>query len=197
MDHEQHESGTVAPESNFIANMRRRRESLGMSQSDLAAQMADLGWKTFRQATVSRLEKGDRPLRLAEAEALAQILRSNVTAMVRPAVEREIVEALDALAEDITLAASGAAVARSDFQAAKDGIKASSDFLAPGAGDSKGERAQVQAALDATAKAVEQAERIIDLSADDLAALGGDVAAVIQAQARLYSLKRGARRGDD
>ncbi|BDI23548.1 hypothetical protein L3i23_23240 [Herbiconiux sp. L3-i23] len=42
----------------------------GMSQRLLATRMRDLGWP-WSQATVSSVEKGERPLRLAEAEALA------------------------------------------------------------------------------------------------------------------------------
>lgn len=44
-----------------------------MSQKDLAAAMRGAGFK-WSQATVWSVEKGERPLRLTEAEAVAQIL---------------------------------------------------------------------------------------------------------------------------
>lgn len=44
-----------------------------MSQAELAAHMKDLGWK-WSQSTVWSIERGDRPLRLAEAEDLLPIL---------------------------------------------------------------------------------------------------------------------------
>jgi hypothetical protein len=44
-----------------------------MSQQDLARQMRELGWK-WSQSTVWSIERGDRPLRLGEAVALARIL---------------------------------------------------------------------------------------------------------------------------
>ncbi|GEB94399.1 helix-turn-helix domain-containing protein [Microbacterium lacticum] len=48
------------------------------SQKDLASAMRELGFK-WSQATVWSIEKGERPLRLSEAEALAQVMgRSNL-----------------------------------------------------------------------------------------------------------------------
>lgn len=45
-----------------------------MSQKDLAERMRERGWK-WSQATVWSIEKGERPLRLAEAEDVAHILQ--------------------------------------------------------------------------------------------------------------------------
>ncbi|MEW1708011.1 helix-turn-helix transcriptional regulator [Microbacterium sp. NPDC089190] len=44
-----------------------------MSQSDLAKRMRDRGFK-WSQATVWSVEKGERPLRLSESEAVAELL---------------------------------------------------------------------------------------------------------------------------
>ena len=49
-----------------------------MSQKDLATRMRTLGWK-WSQATVWSVETGERPLRLAEATDLAQILNTHVS----------------------------------------------------------------------------------------------------------------------
>jgi hypothetical protein len=52
-------------------NIRRVRGD--KSQKDVAAAMSDRGWK-WSQSTVWSVEKGERPLRVAEAEDLATIL---------------------------------------------------------------------------------------------------------------------------
>jgi ribosome-binding protein aMBF1 (putative translation factor) len=50
------------------------RERAGLSQKELAAAMTDRGFK-WAQATVSQIEKGERPLRLSEADHLAELIR--------------------------------------------------------------------------------------------------------------------------
>ena len=55
-------------------NMQRLRSALSMSQADLASRMKDAGFK-WSQATVWSVEKGERPLRLSEAEELSALLR--------------------------------------------------------------------------------------------------------------------------
>lgn len=48
-----------------------------MTQKDLASAMRERGWK-WSQATVWSVEKGDRPLRLSEAQDVAAILNSDL-----------------------------------------------------------------------------------------------------------------------
>ncbi|MDQ0922489.1 transcriptional regulator with XRE-family HTH domain [Pseudarthrobacter sp. W1I19] len=55
--------------------------------------MAADGWDGFHQTTISRIEKGQRPVRLAEARALAKVLESQVGLMMAPP-ESEILESL-------------------------------------------------------------------------------------------------------
>jgi transcriptional regulator with XRE-family HTH domain len=52
-------------------NLARMRGD--MSQKELAARMKERGWK-WSQATVWSVEKGERPLRLAEAEDIKAVL---------------------------------------------------------------------------------------------------------------------------
>lgn len=59
------------------SNVQRERERLGVSQQVLADVMRERGWK-WSQATVWAVEKGDRPMRLAEALDLAQVLDVDV-----------------------------------------------------------------------------------------------------------------------
>ncbi len=70
-------------EANFARKMVELRDGAGMSQSELARQMIARGFETYSQMTVSRTEKGDRPIRLGEARVLAEILGSSVDEMTR------------------------------------------------------------------------------------------------------------------
>lgn len=71
-----------------------------LSQSALADRMRERGWK-WSQATVWSVEQGERPLRLAEAVDLAEVLggrvpellgseRANAARMVRTLVEETV-----------------------------------------------------------------------------------------------------------
>ncbi|MDB5338703.1 MAG: hypothetical protein JWN70_4322 [Planctomycetaceae bacterium] len=63
------------------ANVARARGTL--SQKELAQRMRSLGWK-WSQATVWSIEKGERPLRLAESEDLAAVLGLGVRGFTSP-----------------------------------------------------------------------------------------------------------------
>lgn len=67
-------------EERFRLSMKTLREELGISQTELAALMKERDFP-FHQQTVQRAESGDRPLRLGEAYAIADILKSSVPAM--------------------------------------------------------------------------------------------------------------------
>ena len=58
---------------NIAANVRAYREARGISQEDLAQQMADRGFG-FSQATIWKIESGHRPVRAGELMALADSL---------------------------------------------------------------------------------------------------------------------------
>ena len=62
----------------FGANLKRLRESRGWSQSELARQMQEVGWKKYSQVSVSRTEEGSRTVRLDEAIDLANVLQRRV-----------------------------------------------------------------------------------------------------------------------
>lgn len=70
-------------EANFIRRMAELRAKADMSQSELARRMTERGFDTYSQTTVSRTEKGERPIRLGEARVLAEILGSSVAMMVQ------------------------------------------------------------------------------------------------------------------
>lgn len=71
-----------ADEQRFAANLLYLRESRGWSQTELARQMVAAGWDAYNQMTVSRTEKGERPIRLSEARALANIMETSMERMV-------------------------------------------------------------------------------------------------------------------
>ncbi|MFJ4999890.1 helix-turn-helix transcriptional regulator [Microbacterium sp. NPDC088619] len=60
-------------EDGFRANMKSAREAIGMTQTDLAHRLKDMGLP-FHQQTVQRVETGLRPVRLDEAFAIAMVL---------------------------------------------------------------------------------------------------------------------------
>lgn len=64
----------MAGEKQFGNAVRLFRESLGMSQGRMAMKMIEAGWEKFYQTTISRIEKNERPVRLGEALAMAEIL---------------------------------------------------------------------------------------------------------------------------
>lgn len=65
-------------ERRFAENLRTAREEKGVSQVKLAQEMALRGWP-WRQQTVTRVESGQRMVRLGEALAVAEILGTNLT----------------------------------------------------------------------------------------------------------------------
>ena len=59
-------------DANIAANVRAYREAAGMTQEELAQQMADRGFP-FTQATVWKVERGQRPVKAGELIALADL----------------------------------------------------------------------------------------------------------------------------
>ncbi len=67
------------------------------SQADIAAQMRQRGWR-WSQATVWSVEKGERPLRLAEADDLARVLGCLLADLTRTETQARMLVALADLA---------------------------------------------------------------------------------------------------
>lgn len=63
-------------------NVEHHRERLGWTQTELARRMQALGWNTYSASTVGRTEKAQRPLRLDEGAALAQVLGIDLNTLV-------------------------------------------------------------------------------------------------------------------
>ncbi|MDQ0117444.1 transcriptional regulator with XRE-family HTH domain [Pseudarthrobacter defluvii] len=73
MMEEENATGPEGIEGRVVEALIDLREERGWSQSELARRMTEAGWPKYTQMTVSRTEKGERPIRLNEAEALAQV----------------------------------------------------------------------------------------------------------------------------
>ncbi|MGW4090076.1 helix-turn-helix domain-containing protein [Nocardia sp. NPDC004750] len=79
--------GDVGPEQadqRFAENMVRLRERRGLSQADLVRALRQSGWATVHQTTISRIEKGERPVRLGEARMIAEQLGVTTERMLEP-----------------------------------------------------------------------------------------------------------------
>lgn len=58
--------------------VRQAREARGMTQAELSQALRDRGSSHFHPTTISRIEKGERPLRLSDALALSSVLDTSV-----------------------------------------------------------------------------------------------------------------------
>jgi transcriptional regulator with XRE-family HTH domain len=65
-------------------NLRHARERAGLHQRVLAERMRDRGRATFTQQTVTRIENGQRAVRLGEARDWADITGTSVTTLLQP-----------------------------------------------------------------------------------------------------------------
>jgi transcriptional regulator with XRE-family HTH domain len=69
-------------DDNFAANLRQRRELLGLSQEAVAEKMQKMG-HSFHQATIYKLESGTRRVQLTEAIDLAKVLDTTVNELTQ------------------------------------------------------------------------------------------------------------------
>ena len=84
-------------DANIAANVRAYREARGVSQEDLAARLAEAGFP-FSQATVWKVENGQRPVKAAELAALADVLeiRGAMSLTFRPDTARHLIDLQEA-----------------------------------------------------------------------------------------------------
>lgn len=94
---------SAGPEDRFAANLRYARRHRGLSQEALAAAMAARGYR-WHQATVYKVESGERRIQLGEAVAVATILAVPLEPMAggeppAPLLATDELHALDLAAE--------------------------------------------------------------------------------------------------
>jgi transcriptional regulator with XRE-family HTH domain len=86
---------------NFRKNVRARRERLGLSQSELAAAVSDMGVPMVHQ-TIYRVEVGPRAVRLEEAAAISEALDATLVELVESPEVATMRQALDAADKSLT-----------------------------------------------------------------------------------------------
>lgn len=135
-------------EGAFVALMRGRRTAAGLSQDEFARRMRALGFTSWQQSTVAKVEANERPLKLREALAVTNLLDTTVPQMVsrRPDLSDAFARALRA-SVDTMIAEQELA----DAQARIADLKA-----------------KVKAAKSAEAKAADELEALTDAQGDDV-----------------------------
>lgn len=81
-------------EAEFVRAMKRLRDERGWTQADLAKKMTEMGWSGIYQTTISRIESGDRPVRIGEARGIAKTFGVTVGLMLAKPESSKPVEAL-------------------------------------------------------------------------------------------------------
>ncbi|MFF1321476.1 helix-turn-helix transcriptional regulator [Streptomyces chartreusis] len=71
----------------FVRQMKRLRAAHGLSQSELADRVTELGGSLYQQ-TIAKIESGQRAVRLQEADLIAKALRSSVSEMLAAAIDK-------------------------------------------------------------------------------------------------------------
>ncbi|OBB35260.1 helix-turn-helix domain-containing protein [Mycolicibacterium fortuitum] len=81
-------------DAHFATNMTRLREAAGLSQAEMVQKLREQGWKNVHPTTISRIEKGERPVRLSEAARIAKVLEQDLYRMMtqprRAGIEEEV-----------------------------------------------------------------------------------------------------------
>lgn len=116
-------------EANFARRMAELRAEMGLSQSELARKMIDRGFDTYSQMTVSRTEKGERPIRLGEARVLAEILGSRIEDMTRGTDLDELLRIGEQVSSGLQTGIASIADAMSDYAEALEASSEISDRL--------------------------------------------------------------------
>lgn len=89
-------------EARVSGAVQRLRTERGWSQAELAEKMRERGFTKFHPTTISRIEKGDRPVRIAEALGLARVLGTSVARMMVPTEDAKVLDQLFAAVDDHT-----------------------------------------------------------------------------------------------
>lgn len=116
-------------EANFARRMVEYRTALGLSQSELARKMVERGFDHYSQMTVSRTEKGERPIRLGEARVLSEILGASLQSMMRGTAQAEYVNRVRATQTSLIDAMFRVALALFDYEELVDDIDEHKLFL--------------------------------------------------------------------
>lgn len=163
--------GPDADDARFAANMQRRREEVGISQADLVRTLRSSGWSTVHPTTISRIENGDRPVRLGEARAIARALGVGVEHLLLSPAESQLVDELVRRGEGVRTAWRGISTTTVAFLTERVELEG---VIEQGRGHlvkkSKQRPADDQASADTTSaleNALAEAVEVLDLDAVD------------------------------
>lgn len=78
----------------FAVNVKKLRERRGWSMNDLAERLQEEGLGNFHPTTVSRVESGQRSVRVGEVAAFEKALASSLAYMLQPADDVKLVNDL-------------------------------------------------------------------------------------------------------
>lgn len=91
----------AAVDANIGRNLRSARERAGMSQTELARQVTDLGLIGVHQTTIARIEAGKRSLRAAEALAFGRVLETSIEYLAESAMNASLRSAHSTLGQAV------------------------------------------------------------------------------------------------
>lgn len=72
----------IPTDAHFGAMVQASRELKGWSMTEFASRLREVGLTNFHPTTVSRLERGERPVRLGEAAVIANVLDTQLGDLV-------------------------------------------------------------------------------------------------------------------
>lgn len=180
--------GPALDDLKFAENMRAIREARGMTQADLVRALKERGWQSVFQTTISRIEKGERPVRYGEALAISRALGTDINRFLLSSADRAIADRL--------------AYSRTRFFDAYQAIQA-------GVRDHVARHAKLEAAIAAARAAgfeptelpTDPAEILVPISVSDELALAEEALGLSAEQAvhtgKLFAEMDGGRDGSD
>lgn len=77
----------IPTDAHFGAMVQEYREIRKLSKTDFARQLREAGLTNFHPTTVTRVEKGERPVKLGEASVIAQVLETQLDNLVEVPME--------------------------------------------------------------------------------------------------------------
>ena len=87
--------GEFDPDVTFVTNMKAYREAQGIGRGRFAQLMSERG-HSWHESTVPKVEAGTRSVKIGEALAVAQILKTTVTELLEPTDDSKLLGTLTA-----------------------------------------------------------------------------------------------------
>lgn len=72
----------IVTDAHFGRMVQEYRELRGLSKTEFASKLREVGLTNFHPTTVTRLEKGERPAKLGEASVIAKVLDASLDDLV-------------------------------------------------------------------------------------------------------------------